>query len=197
MVDQGTSVAAAGIVLGQRRRPGGEAGVHGRRRGFHELFQLAIELDLRPPVAFAVIERAAGHLDPEHFLQAKRLRAELHLVGSMGFRFAPLVLHRQNPAVGVEFDDVTLAGNSQPQRAHRHPAGDPDARARLVRAVVSPGVHDFSLGGEFVFRPSLLDMDQRALPRAIQPVLERGDGNELVLVVHGGKTQDLKTQEGR
>jgi len=40
-------------------------------------------------------------------------------------------------------------------------------------------------------------MDQGALPRAIQPVLERGDRDDLLFGEHGGKTQDLKTQDTR
>jgi hypothetical protein len=42
------------------------------------------------------------------------------------------------------------------------------------------------LGREFVLGPDLLQMDQRALPRTIQPVLERGKREKLVFGVHSG-----------
>src|SRR5690606_36392756 len=38
--------------------------------------------------------------------------------------------------------------------------------------------------GEYVFREHLLDMDQRALPWAVAPMLERGNGDGCGIVVH-------------
>lgn len=52
-------------------------------------------------------------------------------------------------------------------------AGD----AMLVRPLIGFLVQELSLCGEPVLRPHLLIVDQRALARAVKPVLERGEGD--------------------
>jgi hypothetical protein len=84
----------------------------------------------------------------------------------------------------VNFHDVALAGDPERERAHRHAPRDPHASFALVLTLVRFLVKHLPLGGEFVFRPGLLQMDQRALARAIQPMLERGKWQELVFGKH-------------
>ena len=47
-------------------------------------------------------------------------------------------------------------------------------------------VQHLPLSREFVFRPHLLQVDQPALARTKQPVLESGERQELILGEHGG-----------
>ena len=49
----------------------------------------------------------------------------------------------------------------------------------LVRAFVGLFVEELAFCCKTVFRPYLLVVDQRALARAIKPVLERGEGDGL------------------
>jgi hypothetical protein len=81
----------------------------------------------------------------------------------------------------MEFHDVALSGNPEGERAHRQTAPDPHASFALIRPFVGLVVKNLSLGSEFIFRPHLFQVDQAALTRAIQPMLERGKREELVV----------------
>ena len=84
----------------------------------------------------------------------------------------------------MELHDVALPGDPKGERAHGHAAGDAHAGLALVLSIVCFLVQHLPLGGEFVFRPHLLQMDQAALARAIQPMLESGKRQELVFGEH-------------
>ena len=57
----------------------------------------------------------------------------------------------------------------------------PEKSQRLVMFGVRPLVQDLSLGGETVFLPDLLDMDQRELALAEENMLEARDRQKIVL----------------
>ena len=112
----------------------------------------------------------------DHFFEAKGLGAELHFVGGVGFWFAAFVFDRDDFLVvrsgAVELDDVALAGESVNEGADGHAAGDADVVARFVAAVMGALVHEVALDREFVLRPNLFEMDEGALARAKEEVLE-------------------------
>ena len=149
-----------------------------------ELSERGIEFHRRPSPVFTVKKVAAGDCYAEHFFEAHRLGAELDLIGVVRFRLAALVFHRHHRAVFMKFHDVALPGNPQLQRAHRHAAGDSHPGLRFVLSLVGLVVQHLALGGKFVFRPDLLQMDEDTLARAIQPMLERGNRQELVFGEH-------------
>ena len=114
--------------------------------------------------------------------------AELHLVGAVRLGPAQLVLDRERhrPARrAVQLDQIGDADQAQGRGAQRHAGDAAHALALLLRRLVHPVVREASLGGQRILGPDPLDVNQRALPRAIQPVLQRGDGDEVVFVGHG------------
>jgi len=59
----------------------------------------------------------------------------------------------------VEFDDVRLADEAQPQRPQRQIPSDVHVAASFVAGGMDVVVGETSLGREAVFAPNLLDMD--------------------------------------
>jgi len=104
------------------------------------------------------------------------LGAELHFVGGVGLWFAAFVFDGDDFLIvgrgAVELDDVALAGESVNEGADGHAAGDADVVARFVAAVMGALVHEVALDREFVLRPNLFEMDEGALARAKEEVLE-------------------------
>ena len=155
-----------------------------------ELTQRPVEIDQRPPAVFALEKATAGYRHAKHLFNAQRLCAELDFIRPMGFRLAAFVLDRIDDPIPVKLHDIALPGNPESERAHRQAARDAHARLAFIRSIVGLLMKHLSLGGEFVFRPRLLQMDQAALARTIQPMLERGERQELVIGEHG-KNRDL------
>jgi len=58
-----------------------------------------------------------------------RLGADLHFVGPERLGFAALVFNWEYRAVGVEFDHIALARETEFERTHCHAAGDADSGA--------------------------------------------------------------------
>jgi hypothetical protein len=86
----------------------------------------------------------------------------------------------------VEFHHVRSPYQTQPQRVERqaadaaHSAARLDSRASLIGAAVQVG----PLYGQRVVGPLLLDMDQDRLTLTEDQMLERGEGEETLLVEH-------------
>jgi hypothetical protein len=128
------------------------------------------------PSGLAIEEGAFPDGRLEHLLQAERLRAELHLVGTMRLGAAALVLGRMRtpaPAAPDQLDHVRDARNPQPVGAERHAVHGAHAGTRGHRRLLSALVQQTPLGGQHVLGPRALDVDQRALSRAEQVVLQR------------------------
>ena len=116
------------------------------------------------------------------------------------FGLAALILdRRRQPAAGLpveldargivgvnraELDRVGLAGDAQPKIVERKAAHDDQGLAAFGAGFMDVLVEDAALGGEGVFLPLLLDMDERPLPLAERHVLEAGEGEEVVFGVH-------------
>ncbi len=65
-----------------------------------------------PPPDCTVKQHSFGHLLPKHFFEAQGLRAQLHLIGAVGFGLAALVFHRGKQAASL-FDNISNPGNTQ------------------------------------------------------------------------------------
>ena len=85
----------------------------------------------------------------------------------------------------MELNHIALPGNPEGQRAHGQAAGDPHAGPRFVRSVVGFLMQHPALGGEAVLRPGLLQMNERALPRTVEPMLKGGKRQEFCFGKHG------------
>ncbi len=79
-----------------------------------------------------------------------------------------------------ELDDIGLAGEAEAEGAEAESAGDAEAGSGLGGAVVGAVVEDAALGGETVFGPGLLDMNEGPLPLAEGEVLEAGERQQVV-----------------
>ena len=73
------------------------------------------------------------------------------------------------------FQHVALAGNAQRWRSDADAAGDVQIAAALLKArVVGIAVHQRAVHGAEIFRPLLLDVNQRPLAAAEFEVLQPG-----------------------
>jgi len=81
----------------------------------------------------------------------------------------------------VELDDVRLANEAEPERADREPARNPHASLHFGRPLVRILVEIPTSHRQWILSPEPLDVDQGALALAGRQVLERGDGEEVVL----------------
>ena len=141
--------------------------------------EVFVEGHFMAAASFTVVERTIGDGELEHFLETECLGAELHAVAVVFFWFAAFVFDGQHGAVAVELDDVCFSAQAEPMRYDVESACDADAVAGLVGAVVGFFVELVALGGEMVFRPDLLEMDECALPLAEQEVLQCGEGEQV------------------
>ena len=69
---------------------------------------------------------------------------------------------------------------------HRQAANDEGIASPFAQLLIMGAfVHELALGCQHVVGPRLLDMDERPLSSAEREVLDAGQREELVLVVHG------------
>ena len=188
-------------VSSEQRRQAGERTGGGVRQAamFARAAAAVVAVSARKPASkgdrvasagLAVKQGAFRHLAAEHLLQADRLGAELNLVGAMCLGFAAFVLDREGARrTAGEFDDVGDTRDAERQRAQRQPAHDPHPRPALWPARIDPLMQDAALGGGAVLRPQAFDMDQGALPRAEQLMLQRRQWDQRIL--------DLRARKGR
>lgn len=129
-----------------------------------------------PAPQFTVEEVPNLHLHAEHELQAETLRAQLNFVGAMGFRSPALVFHRQHNFPEGRSREV-------------HPIGDPRNLQSRVRdrqgrnrahpgsadrgGIIDPPMQQLSFDGRAVVSPQPFAVNQRALARTVQVVLQR------------------------
>jgi hypothetical protein len=117
----------------------------------------------------------------------------LDLVGPVRLGTTQLVLDRKGyqPVLGVvQLDCVRHACKPQRHRAQRHCRHQPDTLAPLALGQVHRLVREPALGRKRVLCPHSLDVDERALARAEEMMLEGRKGNGLLLrpkaaFVHG------------
>lgn len=185
--DEGAGVAETGGVA---RLGGGRGFDHGADLGCDfegEGAQRGVEGNFCAASAFAVEELAAkdaafGAL--EDLLEADRLAAELDLVGLVGLRLSALVLDGDDVSAVPDFNYIAEAGEAVALGLDGEAASDANAGARLAGTVVSIIVKYASLRRAATLGPLALDMDERALPRTVEVVLQRGQGDEVGVWIH-------------
>ena len=168
---------------------GGELRAHGGGEGVSLGAETFVECDVVPAVGRAVKERAGGDGSVEHFFEADRLRAELHGVDGLMLGAAAFVFDGEGSPgavrLAVKLDDIGHAVKAEGGGLERECAGDAEVAARFAAGLVGAVVEDAALGGEGVFGPLALDVDERALTRAEGEVLERREREGVVGGGHG------------
>ena len=145
-----------------------------------QVTQVSVHCHDLAPAVLAIEQGTFGHILPGHLLQAKRLPAELHLVGAVGLGTPALVLDGVGDGpphlhhVGHAMQTMRRAGN-----LHRA------QHARTVSALgvprIRPLVQQPPLRCQTVLFPQPLHMDQSGLTGAEQPVLKCGQRKALHL----------------
>jgi hypothetical protein len=83
----------------------------------------------------------------------------------------------------VPLDDIGLADQPEPVGPERQPANDANTVLGAGGVAVGPLVGAVAAQGEDVLVVGLLEVDQRALPGAVAPVLEGGDEDEVIIAL--------------
>lgn len=107
----------------------------------------------------------------------------MNFVCAVGLGAAALVLHgvgARRLRRAVQLHDIGDAGKAEAARHDLQAAHGALCWPRFMAGFVHALVHHLALGGEAILRPDALDMDQRALARAIKPMLERRERDEIV-----------------
>ncbi len=126
---------------------------------------------------------AARYLSTRHLLEAQRLRCNLQVVVSLPTPRSVFVLHRERTPVGREFHEVGLADEAEPVTPERHASFDTNRTVPFRSGFIHQTVDRPSAGGIQILRERLLDVNQRALARAIAPVLQ-GRNRHQIAIAH-------------
>ena len=176
--------AAVGGVDGCGGESGGELGTHGGSEGVRLGAEGVVEGDIVAAVSRAVEERTGGDGGVQHFFEADRLRAELHGVDGFVLGAAAFVLDGEGAprAVGlaVKLDDIGDAMEAESGGLEGEGAGGAEIAARFGAGFVRTVVEHAALGGEGIFGPLALDVDERALAGAEREVLQRRERKGIV-----------------
>lgn len=184
-----------------------------KRQRFRFASQFRCEFDRDPLSALTVKQRAGGQLDVKRLFQTNRLSAQLNGVTVIRLGLPALVFDRignpQPAPLGkldalicgqrtiaaifrrrridfMEFDHVGNASNPQSGGFQTQPAHDADVRPRLRASCMNAIVHDLAQRRQDVFRPRLLHVNQRALPRTKSKMLQSGNHQKFVFGVEHG-----------
>lgn len=134
---------------------------------------------------FAVKKKAPRDVAAWRLFEAQGLGTELDFIGPVRFGFAAFVFDGNDCAIPMKLHDVGLSAQPKSPGNQRNPACDSDAWPGLERPVVGPFMHGPPLGGKLVFFPEPFNMNESALPLAVQKVLKCRDGQE----IHGWLVQ--------
>ena len=118
----------------------------------------------------------------------------LCLSASILFWFPPLIFHgirlpqplpafeRNADLAPVKLQHIAGTGHTQRPGKNTHITGDEEVSPALGKpAVVGVFVKDRSVGGAEIFRPLILNMDERPLAAAELEVLQTGELKEIIL----------------
>lgn len=127
-----------------------------------------------PSPRLGIEDCAFGDDGVKHLLQRNGLRTQLHLISSMWLGMATFKFNRNWFHLSVEVIHLNQIGyteDPEPERANRQGSNTLCSVARLTARSVGCAVKNPTFCSEPVFGPLLLDMDERALPWAIQEML--------------------------
>lgn len=153
-------------------------------RRFSQFPEIGIERDGMPATLLPIEKGAFRYFDLQHLLEAQPLGAELNFVATVALRLAPFVLDGKDSAILMELHHVGLPGEAETTGADRQGSHRADPALLLRLPAVRPLVQHPPLGGEAVFDPDLFQMDQSALSRAIEIVLQGGEHDVVGFGVH-------------
>jgi hypothetical protein len=153
-------------------------------RFLRERAQRSVNRNNRAPTWGPVKKCTFGNAHVQLLFQTERLSANLNFVSPMCFGFAALVFHRDDAPVTVKFHHIANAVNPECMTRNPEAARAFECASRFVRSIVRPIMQHAALGGEPVFGPLLIQVNERTLPLTIEQVLKRGD-RERVVFGHG------------
>lgn len=145
--------------------------------------QVVVELDWGAAAFLAIIEGTLGDGGLAHFLEAESLGAELDTVAVVGLGATAFVFDGVDRAVAMELHDVGDAAQAERAGAQIEGAGDAHSGSTFVFRFMDLLVKDLTLRGEVIIGPELFVVNERALARAEEQVLQRRDGQEIGLGV--------------
>ena len=161
------------------------------------LAQCICELHTGTPPRFTVEQRAAVNCAAQHLFKAHRLCAQLQFVTAVIFGLAAFVfdgVRQPQPFVpgkrnalrtAPEFNHIALTAQPERKGIYAQTAGNDSVAAALAETfVMRTLVHQFALDSAKIFRPLLLNVYQRPLPPAEAEVLQAGDHQAVVRLVH-------------
>lgn len=115
----------------------------------------------------------------------------------MEFCRASLILDREGSlaaALGtMDFDDIGISGQPEATGNYRKCAEHTQRPARCGFSRLHARMEQPAFYRELVLRPLTIEMDQRALPRTEDKVLERRDGQKVVFAFHGKEAHAART----
>jgi hypothetical protein len=86
----------------------------------------------------------------------------------------------------VELDHVGYTRNVEDLVNERHRRDNADSFAEFGSGLMCAVMQDATFGRAAAFGPKALKVNERALARAVNPVLERGERDDLVVGLHAG-----------
>ena len=149
--------------------------LRGKRLGFHT--QTLIKQNKFSAAVPAVKDCAFWNRQIKHLFKGHRLRTELNSVTVTQLWLASLVLYGvgQNILAGMmKFNSISNADQSQVKRSNSDSVADSNHPSLLTASTVDAIVQQPSFRSLPVFKPQLLNMDQRTLSRAKCQVLKGG-----------------------
>lgn len=155
--------------------------------GLGELAKRVVEGNFQPPAGPAIEQSPGWNHTPKHFFEAQGLGTELDFVGVVGFWPAALVLDgvwHFLAAGRSELHDIRFSKEPQPEGSEREGPADTEVSRDLGFPAIGLFMQMPALDGERVLGPEPLDVDQRALSRAEQEVLQGADGKKIFFGEH-------------
>jgi hypothetical protein len=136
----------------------------------HALPQFIVEDHFAPSSRAMMIDGAAWHGLPCHFLQTEGLSTKLQIIVAPFTARTGLVFNRER-LLSMELHNIGPPDQAQPSRPERHGAFDAHISSQLAGHFIYTLVQHVSLDSVDVFVKRLLQVDQSTLARTIGVML--------------------------
>ena len=124
---------------------------------------------------FAVKKEAIGDtagFTIKIFLKTDGLSADLNFIGAVRFGSSAFVFNRNDPTVLMELNDIADPAQAVGIRPDRKASRNSKPRTRFALTGMGLLVQGVALRGGKIIGPKFFEVDEAALPRAIQVMLE-------------------------
>jgi hypothetical protein len=145
-------------------------------------------------VAGSVKNRASGYWTTQHFFQANCLRSQLDVVVQLLPFGTVLELDGIYTGVWVKLDQVGDTDQVEPITPHRQSPFNPHARFDFVPRRIDKVMHCLPASCVDVVLERLLLMNQPALTRAVDPMLQGRERDFICGICHLKPSSILKTK---